>query len=472
MDRISRFLSVTAINNAHLLNISALCIVVWGLVWQGLRLYRPVWFQQLRGEPVKRRFLVGLLAGLFFKFITIPSCALAAWATPPQDDIAGIHPSMNTYQQTCWGLRGAVTFLELLHFLHHSELVLHHTLLLVVMAVIAIYNGPHRPFDLALGALVSEIPNSWWMLLRGFDMLDAHPVLGRTLSIVIAVTSVLFRIPSVFIAIAMTPTSGLRGSPAVVSIMALLFYLVYVVNIIWRKLQKSKVLQVEKDGRFSLCVHRRLELSSSTVFAGAVTLCAQVIAICLYSFLKTKPTVATASELQDIMRDSVLALFPGLVVAHWTVSQIPRVYNSQWALGVRLFSGTATATACLESSLSNNKEVHFELLVSCAFLGAFVTTVVCLLVRNFKVSSLSLLGRWVVLGWVLIIVFYSIRGDMPSANNKNRSPAEIILNQPVICELALTWQFWTCCAASVLLSLVSVHILQPQGPRSILSKKV
>ncbi|KAF3764258.1 hypothetical protein M406DRAFT_330603 [Cryphonectria parasitica EP155] len=262
------------------------------------------------------------LVGLGFKLFTIPTCAFAAWVTPAVDDVAGIHPPMNIYQQTCWGARGTATLIELVHFSQHPELVLHHVLILVGMSVIWTFNVPHRGFDLALGALLSEIPNSCYMIFKELNIFGNHPVLEWTLPLISAASGFMFRVPAAIMAMAMIPTSGMYGGPALVMVIAYLFYLVYVGNLTWRRLRRAGIWQAEGVDSFSFRISRHITISSATFFTCLAALSCQFSALFLYSIYKKWPTPATTPELVMITWHSLPALLLGLSTSYWAGLQV------------------------------------------------------------------------------------------------------------------------------------------------------
>lgn len=176
--------------------------------------------------------MVGIVIGIFFKILSVPSCALAAYMTPPEDDVAGIRGYMNEYQQICWGSRGMTVVLELYHFIGRAELIIHHGLVLLTMIVIGVFNGPHRGLDLSLGALVSEFPSVTFSIIKGLGLLGKSPNLEWALTVVGTGLILAIRVPAMFICMAMLPGSGLRGGPSRVVLMAYSFYLVYNLHLI------------------------------------------------------------------------------------------------------------------------------------------------------------------------------------------------------------------------------------------------
>lgn len=213
--------------HARLYQVAALCTVAWMCTWAAIAFFRPVWYKKLGNDRRKRNYVVGIVIGIFFKILSVPSCGLAAYMTPAEDDVAGIRGYMNEYQQICWGSRGVTIILELYHFIGHTELMIHHGLVLVTMIVIGVFNGPHRGLDLSLGALVSEFPSVTFSIIRGLGLLGRYPTLERALIVIGTGLILAVRVPAVFICMAMLPESGLRGGPSRVVLMAFSFYLVY-----------------------------------------------------------------------------------------------------------------------------------------------------------------------------------------------------------------------------------------------------
>lgn len=410
--------SFSILGNARMIQVSSLCVFIWGCVRMVLGLIEPEWYERLNNNAKKRNFLVGAMIGFGFKFFTIPSCAVAAWVTLPEDDVAGIHPSMNVHQQICWGSRGTVTILELMHFAQNRELVLHHVLILVGMAIIGIYNGPHRGFDLALGALFSEIPNSCFMIFKEFGMLSDYPTLDWVLPVSSAILGFVFRIPAIILAMAMVPASGLQGGPANVIWIAYLFYFAYVLNITWRRLKRAKVWRVVGDRDFCLRFHTCLVLSSTSFYAGLATMGTQVAGLALYSFLYSTATRCDLINVAYLSVPAVLAaLFAYCVVFRWT-----RIWYARF------------------------KEP--------------ITTARSPIARKFKAPPLGMVGRWIFGAWMVYIVVLTTLNETPEIHNKGLSPAQIVARQPVFCGLILSWEFWLSTTSVWVLSTIGVHFAQ------------
>lgn len=391
-----------------------LCLLIWGIVRLAIGLMSPAWYDRLNSNATKRNFVIGAMIGLGFKFLTIPSCAVAAYMTAPEDDVSGIHPSMNIYQQVCWGSRGTVTILELGHFLHHRELVLHHMLILVGMSVIGHYNGPHRGFDLALGALVSEIPNSVFMIVKEFGLLSKHPTLKWALPLSSSILGFAFRIPAVVLAMAMVPTSGLRGGHAVIMLIAYLFYMSYVLNITWRRLKRAKVWRMIGDRNFYLRLHSRFIISSTSFYAGLITLGGQL------------STLAFAGLFTAVTKSTLIKITYGTVPG---------------ALG-------ALFLCCLLLPSVRTEGARKELLLARLEQHA----------RLIKLPRLSTVGGWVFGGWVLLLAYHASQGDTPEIRNKGLSPADIVTQQPALCGLVLSWHFWACTTSVWLLSTLFMSL--------------
>lgn len=404
------------LENALLFKVACLCSFIWVCVRLALGLAEPAWYERLNNNATKRNFLIGAMIGLAFKFITIPSCAIAAYMTRPEDDFAGTHPSMNVYQQTCWGSRGTVTILELVHFTSNRELVFHHGLIIVGMCLIGKFNGPHRGFDLALGALLSEIPNSLLVIFKELGVLSDHPTLDWILPLSSAIIGFAFRVPAIVLAMAMVPATGLQVGPAVVVLVAYFFYLAYILNITWRRLKRAGVWREVGERDFHLRLSSRLIVSSGSFCTGLAALSAQVIALALYSFLA--PT--TTSNLIEI---SWLSLLGTLFVVSLSLLLFPRLFIGSWR---DLLPAT-----------------FFKLM--------------------FKVAmpNLSKIGLWIFGGWIMLIVVLATLGKMPEVGyNNNMTPAEILARQPALCDLIFSWQFWVCTSSTWLISTFIAQIVR------------
>lgn len=397
------------LENAHLVKAAGLCVFIWICLRLALDLTRPAWYERLNKNAAKKAFLNGTVIGLGYKFFTIPSCALAAYMTPPEDDIAGIHPSMNVYQQICWGSRGTVTILELFHFTSNRQLLCHHLLILVGMYIIAKYNGPHRGFDLGLGVVLSEIPNHFFIIFKELGTLSSRPTLDWALSLSSALTGLFCRIPAIVVAMAMVPTTGLQGGHAVIILVAYLFYLTYVLYVSRGRLRRAGVLREVGKGAFHLRLSSRLVISSTTFYTGVAAVGCQVTGLALYSFW-----IPTArSKLIEI---SWLSLPVTLAVVSMSVLVFSRLFR-------------------------DNQSNHLSTI-------------------RAAMPHLSTVAGWTFVGWVMYIVFLAMRGETPEARNRNLTPADILSRQPAFCDLVLSWQFWVYTASAWVSSTLAAHFLQ------------
>lgn len=392
------------------LQTAGFCMVTWACAWVGLAFWKPAWYTRLATDKRKRNFAVGLIIGLSFKLLTIPSCALAAYMTAPEDDVAGIRPSMNAYQQVCWGSRGATIILELYHYMGNAELQIHHGLILLVMLVIGIFNGPHRGLDLSLGALVSEFPSLAFSIIRELGLLGEYPTLEWVLLVAGAGLTLAIRVPAIFICIAMLPMSGLRGGPSKVVLVAYLFYLVYNLNISWRRLRKAQIWRSwqneDGDWNFGIRLTNRFMISSTAFLAGLTTLGFQVLALALYSTFK----LATKSRLMYASGLSVPALLVVVQVLQRT---------DTWH---RSFAGAVHPLVSIE------------------------------------VPKLRTISNFAVGVWLLYILRLASVGEVPEEHNKHLDPLDIVAGSPAFCELILTWHFWLCATTALLLPMVMVRV--------------
>lgn len=404
--------------NAQFVDVSILCAVVWGCLRMALDLVEPKWYVRLNSNAWKRNLVIGAIIGLCFKFLTIPSCALSAWMTPPEDDVAGIHPSMNPFQQTCWASRGTVTLLEILYYSHSRELLIHHSCILIGMSIIGYYNGPHRGFDLSLGSLLSEIPNSLFMILKGLGILSDYPTLDWFLPVCSAVTGFVFRVPAIILGMAMVPTTGLRGGPANVLHIGYLFYLAYVLNLTWRRLKRGSVWQTTEEGNFCIRISSKTVVSSTTFYVGLATLFSQVSALALYSYFAA-PT--TKSHLIDM-----------------TWVSMPLMLSVVSAL--RLLASLQPYWLQLQGRSWTHKANSFRATV--------------------KLPSLSRIGGLVFFSWILYIAVLATLGETPAAHNQGLSPKDIVARQPAFCGLVLSAEFWISTIATCLLAAFGMHSVQ------------
>ncbi|KAJ4397337.1 hypothetical protein N0V93_001562 [Gnomoniopsis smithogilvyi] len=298
-------------SNKRLLQVASFCILAWMCTWGGVVFFEPAWYTSLSKDRRKRNYVIGLIIGIAFKFLTIPSCALAAYLTAPEDDVAGIRPAMNESQQICWGSRGITVIMELYHYIGQTELLVHHGLILLIMILIGVFNGPHRGLDLSLGALVSEFPSMTFSLMRELGLLGKYPNLEWALLVAGAGLTLAIRVPAIFICIAMLPASGLRGGPGRVVLVAYSFYLVYNLNISWRRLKKAQIWQTwhtgDGDWDFGIRVNSRFMVSSTGFFAGLATLGTLVLGLAFLSIfsLATKerliPDAPTKQEVPPMV---------------------------------------------------------------------------------------------------------------------------------------------------------------------------
>lgn len=387
--------------NSVSLQVAIFCGFIWGFLCLGFELTEPAWYRKVSPNKTNRNHVVGLVLGLAFKFITIPSCALAAYLTPPKDDVAGALAPMNVYQQVCWGSRGSTVIFELYHFSANMELMVHHGLIIVTMAIIAIFNCPHRGLDLSLGALVSEFPSMAFSFISKMGWAGQNPELDWKLLVAGAVLTLAIRVPSVFLAMAMVPESGIRGGPGSVVFLAYLIYLVYNLNISLRRLKKAKVFQSwetpDRSWDFGIKVYEDLTINSSAFFAGLTLLTIQVLGLAFYSTFESasKPRLTCAAFVPIVPLSFAFAIFK---------------MGGRWERLVKAIMSWLASTSWMD-------------------LGTFT--------------------RWSVGGWIAWIVFLASIGETPSAHNKNIDPNDIVTSSPLFCEFVQSWQFWV--SATVML---------------------
>lgn len=410
------------VEHATFFKTAAGCVVVWYLVRLAIGLARPAWCESLNHNATKRAFVIGSVIGLAFKFLTIPACIAAAYMTPAEDDLAGIHPTMNVYQQVCWGSRGAVNVMELMYFIHIPELTLHHMLILVGMYAIGKFHAPHRGFDMALAALISEIPTYIFLIGKDLGIMERHPRWNRALHVAAAVTGFGFRAPATILAICMIPGTGLRGGPAVLALVGFLYYLAYVLNITWRRLKRVSVWCVLGDGDFHLQLTDRIIVSSPSVYTGLWASGSQVLIIFLASCLPF------ADE-------------SGLIIVTWVC--LPLVLYFAWVALV----------ACPELFDGGWKER--------------LPATAHQLAGRVKMPRLSVLGRWVLWFWLLGVFVVARSGEVPEEQNRNVAAADILARQPPICDVVLSWHFWVCITSGWLVATAFAHVLLPSRPKDI-----
>lgn len=398
------------------------CALVWYLARLVIGLARPVWCESLNNNATKRAFVIGSVIGLAFKFFTIPACVAAAYMTPAEDDIAGIHPTMNVYQQTCWGSRGAVNAMELMYFIHIPELVLHHVLILVGMLAIGKYNAPHRGFDMSLAALLSEIPTYLFLIGKDLGIMAQHPNWNWALHVAAAVSGFGFRVPAIILAMFMIPATGLKGGPAAVVLVAYLFYMAYVLNITWRRLKRVGIWCVLGDGDFHLQLTRRVIVSSTSVYAGLWASGTQIFFLFLCSCFPF-------AETSGLIIITWVSLPFVLSLASFALLTCPRLFDGGWK---ELLPATTRQLA-----------------------------------GRVKMPRLAVLGHWVLGGWVTTIFVLTTLGEVPEEQNRSVAAADILARQSPFCDVVLSWHFWVCITSGWLVATTCAHVMLPSRPKDI-----
>lgn len=395
--------------HARLYQVASLCNVAWMCAWAVIAFFRPRWYKELGNDRRRRNYVVGIVIGIFFKFLSVPSCALAAYKTPAEDDVAGIRGYMNEHQQICWGSRGVTIILELYHFIGHTELMIHHGLVLVTMIVIGIFNGPHRGLDLSLGALVSEFPSVTFSIIRGLGLLGKYPTLERGLIVVGTGLILAVRVPAMFICMAMLPESGLRGGPSRVVLMAYSFYLVYNLHLSWRRLKRAQIWQSWQTGDghwdFRIRVTTRFMVSSAGFMAGLAAVGLLVSALAFFSMFEfaTKDRLMYATGL----------LVPALLLAVQTLQQYETFHR------------------CFTSAAQQ-----------------FVSV---------KMPKLGTLSKCTVMLWMLYILGLASVGEVPEEHNKHLNPVDVMARSVPLCKLIMTWYFWFCASLALLFPMFMVR---------------
>lgn len=395
--------------HARLYQVAALCTVAWMCAWALIAFFQPAWYKTLDNDRRRKNYVVGIVIGIFFKILSVPSCALAAYMTPAEDDVAGIRGYMNEYQQICWGSRGVTIILELYHFIGNTELMIHHGLVLVTMIVIGVFNGPHRGLDLSLGALVSEFPSVTFSIIRGLGLLGKYPTLERALIVIGTGLILAVRVPAMFICMAMLPKSGLRGGPSKVVLMAFLFYLVYNFHLSWRRLKRAQIWQSWQTGDgswdFGIRVTTQFMVSSTGFMAGLAAVGLLGLALAFLSMFEfaTKNRLMYATSL----------LVPALLLA---VQALQRYESCH-----RCFTSAAHHLA------------------------------------SVKMPKLGTFSKWAVALWVLYILALASVGEVPEEHNKHLNAMDITAHSVPFCDLIMTWYFWFCAALVFLFPMLMVR---------------
>lgn len=342
-----------------------------------VRWYSPDFYKHLRTDYEKKYlFFFGVLIGLLAKAPSLVACGLAVWNTAPEDDIAGFRRPMNPSQQFCWGSRTVIYIMELPHYLHLPEMISHHFLSLLAMAVIARYRAPRRGFDLSLAALCSETTNNLRSLLKQTQYSKKHPNLDWNLQFFGTISMYLTRVPAIIMALAMIPGSGIQAGPAGVTFMSYLFYLGYVHRLTYQRLRYSDILQIEDSGVFRVRIGDHLNITATSLLTGLAVLSTQVSVITLYALAKTQPTPATTAELINLIWNSLFAVFLGLTWSRLVAPSLQRIFQWRNVSSVYLQSGLVFATVFLCLSPTIDATVNKETLVACLLLSSSLTKAV------------------------------------------------------------------------------------------------
>lgn len=344
--------------------------VIWSLarliVEQAVRWYSPKFYKELQENyEAKHMVFFGVLLGLISKPITLATCGLAVWNTPAQDDIAGTHPPMNTYQEYCWNSRIVVYASELPHYIHVPELLLHHLLILMSMGVIARWRVSHRGLDLALAALWGEIPNSLRTVLRKSHCLENHPRFDWHLACWTTVFGFLTRGTAIIMAMAMIPQSGLQGGPAFIAGSAYFFYLAYIFNLTYRRLRSSDILQLEDLGVFRLRLSDACNINSTSLMTGLAVLGTQVSTLSIYTWAKQDASRIQSAELINITWNLLMAVSIAISGSQLLAPQLQKLLHWRRLCSVYLQAGILIAAAVLTFTPTLQRSVDRPALVAC-----------------------------------------------------------------------------------------------------------
>lgn len=275
---------------------------------------------------------------------------------------------MNTYQEYCWNSRIVVYVSELPHYLRVPELLWHHLLILISMGAIAKWRGPHRGLDLALAALWAEIPESLRIVLRRSHYLDSHPRLDWHLAFWSPMIGFFTRAPTIILAMAMIPQSGLQGGPAFVAGSAYLFYLAYVFSLTYRRLKRAGILQFKDSGPFRLVFGHLFNINSTSLITGLEVLATQVSTLALYPWAQKDASHTHASELINITWNLVLAVVMAIAGSRLLVPHLQQVLHWSMLSSVYLHAGTLTAVSVLLLTPTLPLSVDRPTLVGCVIL--------------------------------------------------------------------------------------------------------
>ncbi|POS76594.1 hypothetical protein DHEL01_v205018 [Diaporthe helianthi] len=293
-----------------------------------MKWWSPTFYNKLRGNYESYLFFLGALLGLLVKPIPLIGCAMAVWKTPPEDDIAGFRRPMSPSQQFCWGARTVIYISELPHYLHIPELALHHLLTLLGMGMVAKFHISRRGLDLSFASLWSEIPPGIRNILKWTGHLS--PTWDWRLTFYGTLFLFVTRAPTTVAALAMIPANGLSAGPALALAMAYLFHLAYIFRITYIRLKKCGVLQVEKSGVFFIQVGDHLKITSTTLLTGLSFVSTQVSLALLYSWTTAGNQSAGATELVQLMWNSLFAGIVGLVGSRLLAARLQPIGRSDW----------------------------------------------------------------------------------------------------------------------------------------------
>ena len=222
------------------------------LLWALLKLaaealvshFNPRFYEELKQDFRKRHDLYfGILIGTLFNAASVTACGAAVVTTAAEADISGLVRPLNTAEQMCWGVRAIIYVQELPHFAPFPEIVIHHILSLVAMLSIFKWNVPRRQIYLLWATLLSEFLNNARFILKMHGKFTSR--VSWWLSLGMAFTIAAFRMTGVFIAMLWVLRGGLSGLPLVINVGSMTIYMIYMLTVVTRELERAKLLVLD-----------------------------------------------------------------------------------------------------------------------------------------------------------------------------------------------------------------------------------
>jgi len=223
-------------------------LLLWALVKLGAKAlvshFNPRFYEELKQDFRKRHDLYfGVLTGIVFNVASVTACGAAVVTTAAESDISGLVRPLNTAEQMCWGVRAIIYTQELPHFAPFPEIVIHHISSLVAVLSILKFNVPRRQIYLLWATLLSEFLNSARFLLKMHGKFT--PRVSWWVSLGMAFTIAAFRMTGVFVAMLWVLQGGLGGLALVINVGSMAIYMVYMLTVVKRELERAKLLVLD-----------------------------------------------------------------------------------------------------------------------------------------------------------------------------------------------------------------------------------